>query len=163
MHLPLTASTTQSKADYCLPSGIVLHNYFNHSEGQQLRWACSKTAIQWLDSYSRGLATIDLDLRCRNTCVTWLSFWLLIGIGELFRLTGVSDLPLLCLMCRDPLIGSLAISLGITSAAAVYDIHKTLQFLGVLAILGNVGTAPLRYSSVEASSHLQFQETLSRQ
>ena len=53
--------------------------------------------------------------------------------------------------CRDPVLGSLAISLGITTVAALIDWRKTLQFVGAFGVLTTLGTVPVRYNSLEVT------------
>lgn len=68
-----------------------------------------------------------------------------------------------CLPCRDPVLGPLAISLTALGSAAVYDVHRTLQFIGVFAFLTTLGTAPVRYSSKQVkTAHYPVAETLSQ-
>lgn len=50
---------------------------------------------------------------------------------------------------RDPLLAFLTISLAVTSAAAIYDIHSTLEFVGVYAIIATAGLIPVNYDSLE--------------
>ena len=47
------------------------------------------------------------------------------------------------------MLGSLAISLGITTVAALVDWRKTLQFVGAFGVLTTLGTVPVRYNSLE--------------
>lgn len=54
-------------------------------------------------------------------------------------------------------MGVATISLSILTAAAVYDVHRTLQFVGTYGLLATFGTAPVRYSSKEVGAPLQAQ------
>ena len=47
------------------------------------------------------------------------------------------------------MLGTIAISLGITAVAAVYDVHRTLQFIGTFAVLATIGTVPVRYDNYQ--------------
>ena len=47
------------------------------------------------------------------------------------------------------MLGTIAISLGITAVAAAYDIHRTLQFIGAFAVLATIGTVPVRYDNYQ--------------
>jgi len=46
-------------------------------------------------------------------------------------------------------LGTIAISLGVTAVAAVIDVHRTLQFIGTYSVLATLGTVPVRYDSLE--------------
>ena len=51
--------------------------------------------------------------------------------------------------CRDPVIGTAAITGTVLAATAIYDVHRTLQFVGSLGVLLTIGTIPIRYNSLE--------------
>ena len=123
----------------------------------------------WFQSFQQSLAKHKFSMHAALLANIWddlkLEFSLRItwlGSMVLYE-TSCSDsdlirwlLPIRRLiypMCRDPLLAFATISLGITSAAAIYDVHRTLEFIGVYAIIATLGTVPIRYDSLEVISY----------